>query len=132
MIIFCYQKTGFLDLPQPIDLVTQLFSNKTDDEVLVKLVFPLLLAVGIIIGIFFSQHVIYTLTAQTTLEHKIYIMQRYRSTLERRDLAPIENPYDLGWYLNLKLVLGSNLFLIFLPVSAGGSLHHSEDAYKTD
>lgn len=121
-----------MDLPQPIDLVTQLLSNTTDDEVLVKLVFPLLLAVGIIIGIFFSQHVIYTLTARTTLEHKIYIMQRYRSTLERRDLAPIENPHDLGWYLNLKLVLGPNPFLIFLPISAGGSLHHSEDAYKTD
>jgi len=124
--------TGFLDLPLPIVLLTQLFSNTADDKVLVKLVFPFLLSVGTMIGIFFSQHLKYTLTARTTLEHKIFIMQRFRSTMERHDYASVENPYDLGWYLNLKLVLGPNLFFIFLPISVDGRLHISEDAYKTD
>ena len=126
-------QTGFLDLPQPFALLTQLLSNTADDEVLVKLVFPLLLSVGIMIGIFFAQHLIYTLAARTTLEHKIFIMQRYnRSTMERRAYTPVENTYDLGWYLNLKLVLGPNIFLIFLPISVDGRLHISEDAHKTD
>ncbi|CAJ1905548.1 unnamed protein product [Cylindrotheca closterium] len=125
--------TGFLDLPLPFDLLIQLLSNTADDEVLVKLVFPLLLSVGIMIGIFFSQHLSYTLKARTSLEHKIFIMQRYRSTMERRDHhSPVENPYDLGWYFNLKLVLGPNISLIFLPISVDGLLHISEDVHKTD
>jgi hypothetical protein len=116
-----------------LTLMRQLFSNTLEDEAIVKLVFPLLFSVGVILTVFFSYHVFYVLSGQTTLEYRIIMEKRYRDMVQRQEMYTTPtNPYDYGWYLNLRLVFGRNFFLALLPIPVDGSLSLSESANKKD
>lgn len=105
-------------------MLRSLFSNNLETEVIVKLVFPLLFSVGAILTIFFSYHVMYVISGLTTLEHRILVEKRLEHFQQRREAfkAP-PNPFDHGFHRNLHLVLGPNLFLIFLPIPVDPSLN---------
>ena len=108
---------GFLDNPPPWKLLQQIMSNDLDPFVIIKIVYPILFFVGIILSAFLSQHVKYMLTARTTLEHKIILDIQYAQLLRNNTwYKPPCNPFDCGWYSNITQVLGRNLLLVFLPV----------------
>ena len=85
---FYKNKTGFLDLPMPRVLWQQYKTTGIDDDVMLRMVFPLLVLIcSIMIG-FVAIHVYYVVTARTTLEHKImlYILKdklKARATREQ-------------------------------------------------
>lgn len=111
----------------------QLFANTLEDDVIVKLVFPLLLSVGVVLTVFFSYHVFYVLTGRTALEHRIIMDRQCRSMVQSQEVCTTPfNPFDYGWYLNLRLVLGHNFILALLPVQVEGSLGMPETANKKD
>ena len=46
---------------------------------------------------------------------KLSLLQRQPKNSESKRMIKT-NPFDLGWYWNIKQVLGSNFFLLFLPI----------------
>lgn len=115
---FLYEnQTGFLDLPTISKIIADVLAGSVESDVIIKFVFPLLAAVGLIQTVFFGHHVLYVLTARTTLEHKILLDAQYNqllggnSTWER----PM-NPFDHGWSQNVRTALGPSPLLLFLPI----------------
>jgi hypothetical protein len=86
-----------------------IYHNTLENEVIIKLIFPLLFFVGVILTIFFCCHVMYVLSGVTTLEHKILMEMSRTKTSSKKS--------DNGWYQNLRVVLGPNMFLVFLPIT---------------
>jgi hypothetical protein len=125
-------KTGFLDIPPPWILMYQMFSSRLDPEVVIKLVFPLLAIVGLLQTVFLGYHVHYVLLARTTLEYKIMLGRQYQHLVERKEQykAP-PNPFDNGWYANLRLALGPGI-LIFLPIPVEPNLAIEGKIKKTN
>lgn len=115
---FLYEnKTGFLNLPPPGTMVRQCLSTGLEQEVVIKLVFPLLVSVGLLQAVFLSYHIRYTMLARTTLEYKILLERQYEALVQRNEIYPIpHNPFDCGWIENARNVLGSTPVLIFLPI----------------
>jgi hypothetical protein len=133
--------TGLLDLPTPTSLLHMMFWSREDlpVKIVVDLVYPLLLGVGAILSGFLGFHVQYMLKSRTTLEHKIILQDAlvsiYRQQQQRFTRSPYTtttaattppsstsisnatNPFDQGYYKNLRQILGPNLLLVFLPVS---------------
>jgi hypothetical protein len=89
----------------------------------VRIVFPFLICIGIIITIFWCFHAYYVLTAQTTLEESVVLIQLRSETLAAlRQGRPApkrpRNPFHQGPYLNFKQTLGPKLWLVFLPAQS--------------
>jgi hypothetical protein len=121
---FYKNKTGFLDLPMPRVLWQQWKTTGIDDDVMLRMVFPLLVLIcSIMIG-FVSIHVYYVVTARTTLEHTImlYILKdklKEEQQSNRKSILFMKrptNPFSQGWKANIHQVLGPNLFLVLLPI----------------
>jgi hypothetical protein len=115
---FLYEnKTGFLNLPPLGTLVRQFWSTGLEQEIVVKLVFPLLVSVGVLQAVFLSYHIRYTVLARTTLEYKILLDRQYQNLVQRNEIYPVpRNPFDRGWLENVRDVLGPAPGLIFLPI----------------
>jgi hypothetical protein len=122
-IRFLYEnKTGFLDVPLPWVLLRQAATTGIDDDVVVRMIFPLLLGIFVIMVSFCGMHLYYVITARTTLEHKIMLytmrdqMEQYAKDSNKRPLNRASNPFSQGWKANLGQVLGPNLLLVLLPI----------------
>lgn len=121
---FYKNKTGLLDLPMPWVLVKQAFTTGMDEDVVLRLVFPLLLGIFSIMVGFFGTHLYYIMTARTTLEYKIMLEVMKEELVKeakdpirkKRNVKRASNPFNQGWRANLHQVLGPNLLLIFLPI----------------
>jgi hypothetical protein len=113
--------TGFLDLPAPHILLSQIMSGEIETDVVLKLVFPLLTFVGLLQAIFLAYHIMYVLTARTTLEYKISMDAQYNDLTAGRTYQAPHNPFDQDWLRNLRCALGP-LPLIFVPVTVSPSL----------
>eukprot|EP00934_Nitzschia_sp_Nitz4_P007335 Nitzschia sp. Nitz4//scaffold102_size76354//27072//28364//NITZ4_005630-RA/size76354-exonerate_est2genome-gene-0.72-mRNA-1//1//CDS//3329532243//7325//frame0 len=116
-----WNSTGVLDLPPPIAILRQALTTGLDPPIVIKMVFPLLMIVGVLQTIFLASHVRYVLTARTTLEHHILLEREYAALMSNRQStgsyqAP-RNPFDQGPLRNLHAVFGRNLLLALLPVS---------------
>lgn len=118
-IRFLYKnKTGFLDIPLPWVLVRQ----GVDDDVVLRILFPLLVCIFVIMVPFCGMHFYYVITARTTLEHKIMLymmknqLEQDAKDSNKRSLNRASNPFSQGWKANLSQVLGLNLLLVFLPI----------------
>jgi len=119
--------TGFLDLPPLMKIINLILSGTLPNKMIVDMVYPLLLGIGAVISGFLGFHVKYVTKAITSLEHRV-ILERTKATLfdralsngqgrtEHTDMPRFTNPFDQGWYRNLRQVLGANLLLIFLPI----------------
>jgi palmitoyltransferase ZDHHC2/15/20 len=113
--------TGFLDLPYPSEMIYGIFKGDLAPAVWIKMIFPLLACVGIVLTVFLVFHIKCLVTEQTTLENKIVLMQmqiKAMDALRSRSTEPLEqpmNPFDQGWKKNLQHVFGSNLLSLLLP-----------------
>jgi len=122
--IFFSQKTGLLDIPPPWTLVRQAFTSGIEPAVVVKMVYPLLFGVGMILTGFWGFHVMYIWTGRTTLEHKLMLFDLNRTAMDRffnRPSTPAlferpKNPFDQGPWKNAQQVLGTNVVALLLPI----------------
>lgn len=112
--------TGFLDLPPLLELTRMLFAGHVPSKVVIDIVYPLLLGVGGIMSGFFGYHVKYVLKGVTTLEHRVMLEHSLTALFRTRSSAEQSvavNPFDQGWYRNVKQILGPNLWFVLLPVA---------------
>jgi hypothetical protein len=114
--------TGFLDLPGPLELLSRILSGNLEPAVWIKIIFPLLTGVGIVLTVFWASHIKYVLAAQTTLENKIILtnmrtraMDALRRSSSRHTIARPTNPFDQGWKQNALQIFGPNLLCLLLP-----------------
>uniref|UniRef100_A0A7S1V6T4 Protein S-acyltransferase n=1 Tax=Grammatophora oceanica TaxID=210454 RepID=A0A7S1V6T4_9STRA len=115
-------QTGFLDIPPPWSLLQQaLSSSGIEDDVLVRMVFPLLVGAGVVLTGFWGFHVMYVATGRTTLEHKILLislneaaMHQLRTGRRETFLTP-KNPFHQGFIGNFRQILGPSLLFVVLP-----------------
>ena len=111
------QATGFLNIPPLHILMGKFVSGELESDIIIKLVFPLLVSVGLVQLVFLSFHMRYTMAARTTLEHKILLDKQMGSLIQKGEVYEMPpNPFDRGWFGNIKAVLGGNLFTILLPI----------------
>ena len=115
--IFYENKTGFLDLPPLSIILSSLVSGTVEKEVTIKLLFPFLAAVAFLQTVFLGYHLLYVVSALTTLEYKILLDMQYKHLLENksRSFLVLPNTFSLGWCQNLKTAVGYFPFM-FLPV----------------
>jgi len=109
--------TGFLDLPPPMKLLRMMFTTGLPVKMVIDIVYPLVLGVGAVIGSFLGIHLKQLSQAKTSLEYRMTLDQMQVSLFRKSKKPPPVNPFDQGWYKNLKQTLGPNLILIFLPIS---------------
>ncbi|CAB9513736.1 zinc finger [Seminavis robusta] len=91
----------------------------------IKIAYPFLLGVGVIMSVFLGYHLKYVSRAKTTLEYKIVLdatlsslMEQYTTTETKFKLgATAQNPFDCGWKKNIYRIVGDKPWLLFLPVS---------------
>lgn len=115
---FFYEgERGFLDIPLPWTLVKQVFTIGIESEVVVRLIFPLLVSVGVTLAIFLGYHVQLIFAGRTQLEQTIIHERQLKGLKETKTLSRLpRNPFHRGRYANIQHVLGSNMLLVFLPV----------------
>lgn len=111
------QATGFLNIPPLQILIGKFVAGQLESELIIKLVFPLLASVGVVQVAFLSFHIRYMISAKTTLEHKILLDKKLETLIQQgEEFETPPNPFDNGWWENVKASLGENLFMVFLPV----------------
>jgi len=109
-------KNAFLDLPSLTTIFSSFLSGTLEKEIIIKLVFPFLTAIGFLQTIFFWYHLLYVVSALTTLEYKILLDMKYNQMIENSSSCVMPpNPFSRGWSQNLKTALGP-IPLMFLPV----------------
>ena len=109
--------TGFLNIPPLHILIGKFVSGELESDIIIKLVFPLLVSVGLVQLVFLSFHIRYTMAARTTLEHKILLDKQLEIMIQQGEVSEAPpNPFDSGWLGNIKAVLGANVFTILLPI----------------
>lgn len=115
-------ETGILSIPPTWKLLCSISSGGLDPEFVIKVIFPLLASIGLLQAVFLAQHVMYVVSALTTLEYKVLLEKQYQSLAERCDVytAP-HNPFNNGWHQNLRLAFGPAAY-IFLPLSVDPTL----------
>mmetsp|Transcript_6284 Transcript_6284/g.6990 ORF Transcript_6284/g.6990 Transcript_6284/m.6990 type:complete len:454 (-) Transcript_6284:3916-5277(-) len=115
--LFSDNKTGFLDLPPVSTIFFNLIRGSLEKEVIIRFIFPLLTAVGLLQTIFFGYHVLYAASALTTLEYKILLDTQYNQIMVRNEssFVALPNIFCHGWYQNLKMAVGC-FPLMFFPL----------------
>jgi hypothetical protein len=120
--------TGFLDLPHLSDMVRMLvYDHNLPPQVVIDIVYPLLFGVGCVMSVFLGMHIKYISKAYTTLEYRIHLDTSTRrswqqlwkkndsTNCDKRDTLTPRNPYDLGWWRNLRQVFGTEPYLLLFP-----------------
>lgn len=119
--------TGLLDLPPTMTLIHLIITGNLSPILSIRIIFPLLVMVGILLTIFLFTHIRYILTARTTLEDTIINNQylNYITSNQNKNDNPniqkkvvITNPYDQGMYQNFVQIIGTsnNWLTLFLPI----------------
>lgn len=121
---FMYKhKSGFLDLPMPMDLLQEFQSTgRLNTDLVLKIVFVILLFAGLPLTLFLYSHICCMVQGLTTLEKLSKIeFQRFQLLRSRQSLVDrpivVINPYqqERVWN-NLLQVIGSNPWLCLLPI----------------
>ena len=124
---FLYEnKSGFLDLPMPMDMIREIRDTGIlDVEVVVKMVFPLLIAAGIFLTLFLWSHLVYIRGGWTTLERMASLkFMRDQSLGKLRheqavvgQVMKVVNPFDQGEHRkNVAQIMGTDMLMGLLPV----------------
>ena len=110
-------KNSFSDSPSLANLFAEILRGNMEKNLTNKIVFPFLLAIGILQAVFFGYHIFYVVSALTTLEYKILLDMQFDQLVGRSSSSCVipHNPFDRGWSQNLKNAFGP-FFLIFLPI----------------
>ena len=110
-------KVSFLELPPVSTIFSRLLYGTVEKEIIVNLVFPFLFAIGLLQAVFFGYHILYVVSALTTLEYKILLDiqfdQLVKNPSSRRATPP--NPFCRGRFQNLKNAFGP-IMLVFVPI----------------
>ena len=122
---FYKNKTGFLDLPMPMDLIREWRDSGTiDADVVLKMVVPVMVFAGIFLTSFLYSHLCYTSQAFTTLERMAkltFLRQQALGKLRRptgtvvQDMMVV-NPFDQGMWQNVLQIVGPRPLLALLPI----------------
>jgi DHHC palmitoyltransferase len=126
LYLYFTQSRFFDDLPKG---PAELFGFITSQEglpwaVSIKLAYPLLLGVGVIMAVFLGFHLKYIVLAKTTLEHKI-VLDTLCTSLWKQSIGRVAsvhgepsfvNPFDQGSRSNFYRIIGPKPWLMFLPV----------------
>jgi len=109
-------KNALLDLPSVSAVFSCILRGTNEKEIIIKIVFPFLFAIGFLQAIFFRYHMFYVVSALTTLEYKILLDMQFNNLVEHSSsrVTP-PNPFNRGWSQNLKNALGP-IPLLFLPI----------------
>lgn len=126
---------SLLDIPTPMTIYNELRYGTIQPEMVLKIIFPFLVGVGILLTMFFKSHCTYVLKTNTTLEHmgtKSFLTNqailksggvssiRAPTALENDTIRicnmKVVNPFHQGAWENVRSVLGSCLLYIFLPI----------------
>ena len=99
---------GIMGVPPLWVVVRQAFTTGLEEQLVVRLVYPLLFSVGISLSIFLGYHIRLVCIARTHLERKIAAEKG--ATWESS-----WNPFDQGSVKNIKAVLGPSLLHLLLP-----------------
>lgn len=122
--LFYENKSGFLDLPMPMEIMKELKDTGTlDKEVILKMVVPFLIGTGLLLASFLSSHLSYIFSGLTTLERMAVLNFQSRKSIDKlhngseSKLADLKvvNPYDHGWKQNVSSIMGTEFMLGFLP-----------------
>jgi hypothetical protein len=120
--------TGLLDLPHPVSFLGMIVRREPiPTKVVVDIVYPLLLGIGAVMAAFLGTHLKLVAKAYTSLEYRVVLHQSYVDYFHRQNAKPDDrpapdhkqearNPFDQGWRQNFLQVLGSPLWLLFLPI----------------
>jgi hypothetical protein len=113
--------TGFLDLPPVLELIRMMMHGNVPSKIVIDIMYPLLLGVGAIMSGFFGYHVKYVCKGVTTLEHRVLLehslIALFRADSSAKQPTVVVNPFEQGWFRNLKQILGPNLWLVLMPVA---------------
>ena len=124
-LLYSHQ-TGMLNIPPLWTLIRQSLNTNGDGiqpAIIVKMVFPLLFGVGMVLTGFWAFHVIYIWTGRTTLEHKIMLLDMNHAAITQlhhatsTTLERPKNPWDQGPWNNAQQVVGWNVMALFLPMN---------------
>lgn len=107
----------FLELPLLSTVFFSILGGTVEKEIINKLVFPFLFAIGLIQAVFFGYHMLYVVSALTTLEYKILLDMKFKQVMEHPSSSYFNppNPFSRGWAQNLQNAFGP-ISLIFLPI----------------
>ena len=110
-------KNAFRELPSLFTVFSHILRDTVEKETVNKLVFPFLFAVGFLQAIFFGYHILYVVSALTTLEYKILLDMQYDQLVKHSSSSYVAppNPFSRGWSQNFKSAFGP-IPLIFLPI----------------
>lgn len=119
-------QTGILDIPPLWTLIRQSLTTNgggIQSASIVKMVFPLLFGVGLILTGFWAFHVVYIWTGRTTLEHKIMLLEMNHTAITQlhnptsTSFVRPKNPWDQGPWNNAHQVFGWSVMALFLPMT---------------
>eukprot|EP00536_Pseudo-nitzschia_multiseries_P010729 jgi/Psemu1/203987/e_gw1.337.38.1 len=108
--------SALLNLPSATTILSKILIGTLEKDTVLVVVFPFLTAIGLLQTIFLGYHLMYVVSALTTLENKILLDMQYKQILnESTSYTFPQNPFSRGWLVNLKNVLGP-IPLVFLPI----------------
>jgi len=112
-----YSKKSFSESPSLSNLIAEVLRGNVEKNLMIKIVFPFLFAIGLLQAVFFAYHIFYVVSALTTLEYKILLDWKFDQLVGHSSSTCIipHNPFNKGWSLNLENTFGP-FFLIFLPI----------------
>jgi hypothetical protein len=107
----------FLELPLASTVCSSILGGTMEKEIINKLVFPFLFAIGLMQAVFFGYHMLYVVSALTTLEYKILLDMKFKQVTEHPSSSSFKppNPFSRGWAQNLQNAFGP-IYLMFLPI----------------
>ena len=120
-------ENDFLELPSISTFFSEALRGNMEKDAINKIVFPFLVAIGLLQAVFFGYHLFYVVSALTTLEYKILLNKRFDQLVENSQSSCVmpQNPFHRGWSQNLKNAFGP-FFLIFLPIQVDPKEINSE------
>lgn len=108
--------SSIFELPSISTIFPCILSGSMDKETMNKVVFPFLLAIGLLQAVFFGYHILYVISALTTLEYKILLDMQFNHLAEHTSsFITRENPFSRGCLQNLQNALGP-IYLVFVPI----------------
>lgn len=115
---------SLFSIPPPLALYRQATTTGIENDVVVRIVFPLLLGVALVLTVFLCWHITYIVTARTTLEHSVMLqrlhteaVQHLKGSKKPWKSTKYTNPFSQNWRANAVQVLGPNPLCIFLPIT---------------
>ena len=109
-----------LDLPMPSVILLHIIRGDMPAKMVIDVVYPLLLGIGAALSWFLGFHVKYILHGRTTLEHSIFLEEQIARvqgvSSNELPISKVKNPFDQGYWANMKQILGDSWLALVLPV----------------